>query len=75
MAEKWIDFAHSHAWRGGESGHAVLVVGPEDRSSFATEVEYDHKYRNGTGQLMYELGWERCFRLGEMLQGCYSDDQ
>ena len=36
------------------------------------DEENDHKYHGGRGKLLQEIGWENCFKLGELLQGCWS---
>jgi len=70
MAETWIDFAYAAELNGGKGG--VLVIGPDAKFGFVSEDEYDQKYCSGRGKLMQEIGWEKCFKLGELLQSCYS---
>lgn len=67
MAGAWIDFAYGTEINDGKGG--VLVIGPGEEFGFVDEKEYDEKYRGGRGQLLHEIGWEKCFRLGELLQG------
>ena len=67
MAAEWIDFAYREETQESEVG--VLVIGPGDVFKFVDEETYLQKYRGGRGKLLYEIGWEKCFKLGEMLQG------
>ena len=67
MAGAWIDFAYGTELNGGKGG--VLVIGPEEKFEFVKEEEYDEKYRGGRVKLLQEIGWEKCFRLGELIQG------
>lgn len=46
-----------------------MVLGPDEEITFESLEDYDEKYRDGKGKLLLELGSEKCFRLGEMLQG------
>jgi hypothetical protein len=68
MAETWIDFAYTAKANGGKE--RALVIGPDAKFGFVSEEEYDEKYRGGRGKLLQEIGWEKCFKLGELLQGC-----
>lgn len=68
MAEAWIDFAYGSKINDGKGG--ILVIGPDAKFEFVNEGEYDEKYREGRGKLLQEFGWEKCFKLGELLQGC-----
>ena len=67
MAGVWVDFAYGDEINNGKGG--VLVIGPGENFEFVSEEEYDKKYRGGRGKLLYEIGWEKCFKFGEMLQG------
>jgi hypothetical protein len=67
MAGAWVDFAYGDEINNGKGG--VLVIGPGENFEFVSEEEYDKKYRGGRGKLLYEIGWEKCFKFGEMLQG------
>lgn len=69
MASAWIRFAYGEELNDGNVG--VLVIGPGKNFGFVGEEEYDEKYRRGRGKLLLELGWKKCMKLGEMLQGVY----
>lgn len=69
MAAAWIKFAHGEELNDGNAG--VLVIGPGKNFGFLSEEEYDEKYRDGRGELLFGIGWEKCCKLGEMLQGVY----
>ncbi len=51
----------------------VLVLGPNNEVKWVAKPEYDLQYRRGRGKLMEDLGWEKCFKLGEVLQGCWGN--
>jgi hypothetical protein len=67
MAGAWVDFAYGREINSGKGG--VLVIGPGENFEFVGEKEYDEKYRGGRGKLLHEIGWEKCFKFGELLQG------
>lgn len=67
MAEAWISFAYGK--QNNEQSESVLVIGPEQKFEFVKKDEYDQKYRGGREKLLHEIGWEKCFKLGELLQG------
>lgn len=67
MVEAWVDFAYCIEINGGRGD--ILVIGPGEAFGFIDEKEYDEKYRGGRAKLLYEIGWEKCFKLGELLQG------
>lgn len=67
MAGAWVDFAYGEMLNDGKS--EVLIIGPEEKFELVKEVEYDEKYRGGRVKLLQEIGWEKCFKLGELLQG------
>jgi hypothetical protein len=67
MAAEWINFAYSK--ENHETEDRVLVIGPGDKFGFIPEETYIQEYRGGRGKLLYEIGWEKCFKLGELLQG------
>jgi hypothetical protein len=69
MAWFWIGFANGEGLSGSEEGE-LLVIGPREEIRFVGEEEYDAVYRKGRGKLWEEIGWEKWFRLGELLQGC-----
>jgi len=75
MSESWINFAYGLGWPGGVGGEEILVIGGRDQLGMVDEHSYDLRFRRGRGQLMLDIGWEKCFKLGEMLQGCYSDEE
>lgn len=69
MAGFWIGFANREGLSGSSEGE-LLVIGPKEEMRFVEEKEYDRIYRKGRGKLWEEIGWEKWFRLGELLQGC-----
>lgn len=75
MARVWITFAYGLGWPRGEAGEKVLVIGGGDVITSVDDEHYDLKFRKGRGRLLLDIGWKRCFKLGEMLQGCYSEDE
>lgn len=75
MTRIWASFAYGLGWPQGDKGEDILVLGPNSSVKSYSDEEYDRILRRGRGQLMYKLDWKRCFQLGEMLQGCYVDDE
>ncbi|CZR63049.1 uncharacterized protein PAC_12946 [Phialocephala subalpina] len=71
MAAAWIKFTYGGGW-GSEDGK-VMVIGPKEKITFEGTEEYDEKYRKGRGRLLEEIGWEKCFKFAEMLQGVYGE--
>jgi hypothetical protein len=69
MAGFWIGFANGEGLSGSED-RELLVIGPGEEMRFVKEGEYDLIYRKGRAKLWEEIGWEKWFRLGELLQGC-----
>ncbi|KAE9365042.1 alpha/beta-hydrolase [Stipitochalara longipes BDJ] len=67
MAGAWIGFAYGEKINDGKS--EILVIGPAGKFEFVKEEEYDDKYRGGRGKFLQGIGWEKCFKLGELLQG------
>lgn len=56
---------------------SVLVLGyqgKEDMVGFWSKDKFEEGIMNGRGTLMEEIGWEKCFELGEILQGVSGDD-
>ncbi len=72
MAEAWIRFTYGEGW-GSKDGKDVMVIGPREEITFASEEEYDVRYRNGRGKVLEEIGWEKCYKLAELLQGVYEE--
>ncbi|PMD31812.1 para-nitrobenzyl esterase [Hyaloscypha variabilis F] len=72
MASAWIDFAYGDKINDGKGD--VLIVGPGEKFEFVKEEGYDAEYRGGRVKLLQEIGWEKCFKLGELLQGVYSEN-
>lgn len=74
MATAWIKFTYGKKL-GSEGGKGVMVIGPDDKISFESPGDYDEKYRKGRGKLLDEIGseGEKCFKLGEMLQGVHGE--
>ncbi|KAF8860196.1 alpha/beta-hydrolase [Acephala macrosclerotiorum] len=72
MAAVWIKFTYGGGWRTG-NGKEVMVIGPDEKITFEGSDEYDEKYRKGRGKLLEEIGWEKCFKLAEMVQGVYGE--
>jgi hypothetical protein len=68
MAEAWIGFAYREEFNEGKGD--ILVFGPNAKVGFVDGETYDQKYRGCRGKLLQEIGWDKCFRLGELLQGC-----
>jgi hypothetical protein len=68
MAEAWIDFGYGAKIYDRKG--SILIIGPNAKFEFVDEGAYDGKYREGRGKLLQEIGWEKCFKLGELLQGC-----
>jgi hypothetical protein len=67
MASAWIDFAYGDKINDGKGD--VLIIGPGEKFEFVKEEGYDAEYRGGRVKLLQEIGWEKCFKLGELLQG------
>lgn len=67
MAAAWIKFTYGEGWVSED----VMVIGPDEKITFEGPVEYDEKYRNGRGKLLEAIGWEKCFKLAEMVQGVH----
>jgi hypothetical protein len=70
MAKAWIKFTCGEGWDN------VMVLGPDEKVTFWSADEYDERFRNGRGKLLEEIGGkrgEKCFRLGEMLQGIHGE--
>jgi hypothetical protein len=74
MAAVWIEFANRLGWPSDENEEKILIIGSRDEIVLASETDYDRLFRRGRGQIMQAIGWKRCFRMGEILQGCYPDD-
>jgi len=75
MTEIWINFAYGLGWPKRDGGDSVLVIGGLKELDLLDDDDYDLQFRSRRGQLMLDIGWEKCFKLGEMLQGCYSDEE
>lgn len=72
MTTAWIKFTYGEGWGKGD-GNEVMVIGPDEKITFEGTDEYDEKYRKGAGKLLEEIGWEKCFKLAEMVQGVYGE--
>jgi hypothetical protein len=72
MAKFWIDFAYGKGWGKGD-GKDILVIGVNEEIRVVEDKEYDLNFREGRGEMMLKIGWEKCFKLGEILQGVYED--
>ncbi|KAH6705400.1 Alpha/Beta hydrolase protein [Leptodontidium sp. MPI-SDFR-AT-0119] len=75
MAAVWINFTYGHGWDKENGDKEVLVVGPDERLSWWSERGYDEKFREGRGRMLLEMGWEKCCKLGEMLQGVWEEKE
>jgi len=75
MTETWINFAYGLEWPKRDGVDSVLVIGGLKQLDIVDDDDYDLQFRRRCGQLMLDIGWEKCFKLGEMLQGCYSDEE
>jgi hypothetical protein len=73
MTEIWLDYAYNLGWPSDADKKTILKIG-QNKITLVAETEYDRVFHRGRGQLMQDIGWKRCFRMGEMLQGCYPDD-
>jgi carboxylesterase type B len=69
MAEVWINFAYGDGWGSKLHDDDILVIGPDERMVFTTPEGYDQTFRHGRDRALQEIGWAKCFRLGEKLQG------
>lgn len=69
LAEEFAGFAHGDHQVLDKSGGDVLAIGPAHQVRLTSPEEYDATYRNGRGNLLFEIGWKKCFALGERLQG------
>ena len=75
MSEIWINFAYGLGWPEGNGNESVLVIGDQDQIKLVDDHDYDLRFRRGRGQMLLNIGWEKSFKLGEMLQGCYSKEE
>jgi hypothetical protein len=53
-----------------ENGKEILVFGPDFEVKNMWMGEYDRGMRKGRVALWEEVGWEKWFLLGELVQGC-----
>ena len=70
-----IHFSHGKSWDKGSGTKEVLVIGPNEKLSWCSGRQYDEMFRAGRGKMLLELGWEKCVKLGEMLQGVWQDKE
>ncbi|KAH7311862.1 Alpha/Beta hydrolase protein [Rhexocercosporidium sp. MPI-PUGE-AT-0058] len=75
MAAVWINFTHGRGWDKENGEKEVLVVGPEEKLRWCSEKLYDEKFRHRRGKMLLEMGWEKCCKLGEMLQGVWDEKE
>ena len=73
MAAVWINFTYGKGWDRQNGEKEVLVIGPDEKLSWSSVKEYDDKFREGRGQILLEMGWEKVCKLGEMLQGVWEE--
>lgn len=70
MTDHWIKFTNGEQW--AQVGEVVLV---EEKGVVAVdEREYEAKYRNGSGQVLEEIGWDRLWTVAEAWQGVRPDE-
>lgn len=71
MAEIWINFAYGDGWGSKLHHDDILVIGPDEKMFFTTPEGYDQTFRQRRERALHKMGWEKCLRLGELLQGLW----
>ena len=70
MADQWIRFTNGEGW----CSEGKLIVIGSDGIVTLDEEEYDKKFRNERGQLLYGIGVERLWKLVETWQNVRSEE-
>ncbi|KAF1912495.1 Alpha/Beta hydrolase protein [Ampelomyces quisqualis] len=71
MAEHFIKFVNGHPWA---SQDKLVVFGSEGVIE-VNESEYDRLYRQGRGDVLSSIDYEKLWRVAEMWQGVRSEDE
>jgi hypothetical protein len=72
MVEVFVGFAHDYSSsdEGAEEKEEMVVFGPGYEVRRMGMNGYDRVMRKGRIALWEEVGWEKWFLLGELVQGC-----
>ncbi|KAH8676544.1 Alpha/Beta hydrolase protein [Tricladium varicosporioides] len=68
LAEIVIGFANGDGLGDMSPANDVLMFG--DEMWYELNDRYDKDFRGGRAAIWEEIGWERWFKIGELLQGC-----